>query len=175
MVFSAVVFQDSLTWSADLLPCSVTASLVVTPSLPPSSQRSLPPEVVAEAVERLKDSFLKYLEGNVVSGTISTLPYFGIRDVYWFFIDNLFSVTSLYFSLSLSQTEATMSSHQLFSGETFMGGEGLTASCDSLGDLATKTLSEMVLNDQPAQDPRWGDTRGTHTARHFTEGSDVIV
>ena len=53
-----------------------------------------------------------------------------------------------------------MSSHQLFSLEAYTGGEDPATCCDSLGDLAVKTLSEMVLNDQPAQDPRWGETRG---------------
>ena len=57
----------SLPPSLPALPLSVTAPLVVASSLHPSSQRSLPPEVVAEAVEKLKDAFLQYLEGNIVS------------------------------------------------------------------------------------------------------------
>ena len=62
----------------------------------------------------------------------------------------------------LSKTEATMSSHQLFSSDTYTTGEEdhMGPRCDTLGDVAVKTLSEMVLNDQPARDPRWGDTRG---------------
>lgn len=29
---------------------------------------------------------------------------------------------------------------------------------DTPGDVSVKRLSEMILNDQPASDPRWGDT-----------------
>ncbi|CAI8057983.1 Nuclear pore complex protein Nup133 [Geodia barretti] len=88
---------------------SVTAPQVVASSLPSSSssQRSLPPEVVAEAVEALKDAFLQYLEGNI--------------------------------------TEASVSSHQLFSSDTYTtgGGDLLGPGCrrsrrpcrqDTLGD-----------------------------------------
>ena len=56
-----------------------------------------------------------------------------------------------------------MSAHQLFSAETYSGGydRGDGSTIDGLGDVAVKRLSEMVLNDQPMQDPRWGDARGT--------------
>ena len=46
----------------------MTAPLVMGSSLPGSSSQRLPPaELVAEAVETLKNAFLEYLEGNVVS------------------------------------------------------------------------------------------------------------
>jgi nuclear pore complex protein Nup133 len=69
-------------------------------------------------------------------------------------------------------TEASVSSHQLFSSDTYAtgGGDVLGPGCDGLGDLAVKTLSEMVLNDQPAHDPRWGDNREC-----LTGGSVVIL
>ena len=56
--------------------------------------------------------------------------------------------------LSGPQSEASASCQQLFPPEPYSHRGG------SVGDLAVKTFSEMVLNDQPAQDPRWGEGRG---------------
>ena len=45
-------------------------------SLPGSSSQRLPPaELVAEAVETLKNAFLEYLEGNVVSSVCDYLLF----------------------------------------------------------------------------------------------------
>ena len=41
-----------------------------------------------------------------------------------------------------------------------------------MGDLAVKTFSEMVLNDQPAQDPRWGEGRGELEVSVYTCTAD---
>ena len=70
------------------------------------------------------------------------------------------SLSYVYAYTHAPQTEASVSSHQLFSTGGGGGGGGDPTVCDSLGDLAVKTLSEMVLNEQPAQDHRWGETRG---------------
>ena len=52
------------------------------------------------------------------------------------------------------QSEARSSCLRLFPPESFALGR------DTLGDTAVKELSEMVLNDQPGVDPRWGEGRG---------------
>ena len=69
-----------------------------------------------------------------------------------------------------AQSEATASSHQLFPDESYSH-----PSNDSLGDVAVKTLSEMVLNDQPAQDPRWGDSRGGSGSSHGVVDVYIVV
>ena len=77
------------------------------------------------------------------------------------------------FSLISSQTEASVSSHLLFPAEPYSDDR-----IDCLGDIAAKTLSEMVLNDQPAQDPRWGGSRGTdlgHTHMDYLLFSYIFV
>ena len=76
------------------------------------------------------------------------------------------SLSYVYAYTHAPQTEASVSSHQLFS-TVATGGGGDPTVCDSLGDLAVKTLSEMVLNEQPAQDHRWGETRGWNNYIHF--------
>ena len=56
--------------------------------------------------------------------------------------------------LSVLQSEAAASCGRLFPPESFLN------HTDTLGDMAVISLSQLVLNDQPGVDPRWGEGRG---------------